>query len=92
VLEQLPCREIGWLPPVEDRLSDIRREIAEADETSEIGPAYPFPVGECGKRNAFALGECRVEAVPLLRGGEMDAPCPPSLAWIEPRSAWVRRA
>ena len=22
----------------------------------------------------------------------MDAPCPPSLAWIEPRSAWVRRA
>jgi hypothetical protein len=25
-------------------------------------------------------------------GGEMDAPCPPSLAWIEPRSAWVRRA
>ena len=62
MLEQLLCRQIGWLPPVEDRLSDILREIAEADEPREIGPADPFPVGECGKRNTFALGECRVEA------------------------------
>src|ERR1700730_3838345 len=62
MLEQLLCRQSGWLPPIEDGLSDIRREIAEADEPREIGPADPFPVGECGKRNTFALGECRVEA------------------------------
>src|ERR1700730_2397164 len=53
---------MGWLPPIEDRLSDIRRQIAEADEPREIGPADPFPLGECGKRKTFALGECRVEA------------------------------
>src|ERR1700730_13944272 len=62
MLEELLCRQIGRLPPIEDRLGDIRREIAEADEPREIGPADPFPVGECGKRNTFALGECRVEA------------------------------
>src|ERR1700730_10473943 len=62
MLEQLLCRQSGWLPPIEDGLSDIRREITEADEPREIGPADPFPVGECGKRNTFALGECRVEA------------------------------
>jgi hypothetical protein len=61
VLEELLCRQIARLPPIEDRLGDIRREIAEADEPREIGPADPFPLGECGKRNAFALGECRVE-------------------------------
>src|SRR6202035_34736 len=61
MLEQLLCRQIGWLPPIEDRLSDIRCEIAEADEPREIGPADPFPLGERGKRDAFALGECRVE-------------------------------
>ena len=22
---------------------------------------YPFPLGKCGKRDAFAIGECRVE-------------------------------
>ena len=52
---------MGRLPPIEDRLGDIRREIAEADEPREIGPADPFPLGEYSKRNAFALGECRVE-------------------------------
>ena len=61
VLKKLFCRQIARLPPIEDGLSDIRREIAEADEPREIGPADPFPVGECGKRDAFALGECRVE-------------------------------
>jgi hypothetical protein len=42
VLEELLCRQIGWLPPIEDRLGDIRREIAEADEPREIRPAGPF--------------------------------------------------
>src|ERR1700732_710301 len=61
MLEQLLCRQIGWLPPIQDRLGDIRREIAEADEPREIGPTDPFPLGECGKRNTFAVSECRVE-------------------------------
>ena len=64
VLEELFCRQVGRLPPVEDRLRDIRREIAETQEPREIGPTDPFPLGECGKRNAFALGECRVEPAP----------------------------
>jgi hypothetical protein len=34
--------QIGWLPPIEDRLGDIRREIAEADEPREIRPADPL--------------------------------------------------
>ena len=62
VREELLCRQIARLPPLEDRLGDIRREIGEADEPCEIGPADPFPLRECGKGDAFALGECRVEA------------------------------
>jgi hypothetical protein len=54
-------RGCARLPPIEDGLCDIRREIAEADQPREIGPADTFPLGECGKRNAFAVGECRVE-------------------------------
>src|SRR5258707_6922943 len=65
VLEELLCRQIARLSPIEDRLGDIRREIAEADEPSEIGSADPFPLGECGKGNAFAAGECRVEPARL---------------------------
>ena len=73
MLEELLCRQIARLPPIEDGLGDIRREIAEADEPCEIaeadepceiGPADPFPLGECGKRNAFACCECRVEPAP----------------------------
>jgi hypothetical protein len=37
------------------------REIAEADEPSEIGPADTFTLGECGKGDAFAVGKCCVE-------------------------------
>jgi hypothetical protein len=59
VREKLLRREIVRLPPIEDRLGDIRREIAEADETSEIGPADTFPLGEYSKGDAFAVGECR---------------------------------
>ena len=41
MLEELLRRQIVWLPSIEDRLGDIWREIAEADEPSEIGPADP---------------------------------------------------
>jgi hypothetical protein len=61
VLEEALCRQIARLPPVEDHLSDIRREIVEADEPSEIGPADAFPLGECGKRNAGAVDKCHAE-------------------------------
>ena len=54
-----PC-VFARLPPIEDRLGDIRRQIAEADEPHEIG-ALPLPLGKCSKRDAFAIGECRVE-------------------------------
>ena len=36
VLEELLRRQIARLLPIKDRLDDIRREIAEADEPSEI--------------------------------------------------------
>ena len=61
MLEELLCRQIARLLPIEDGLGKIRREIAEADKSSEIGPADTFPLGECRKGNAFAVGECRVE-------------------------------
>ena len=59
--EELLRRQIAWLPSIEDRLGDIRRQIAEADEAGEVGPANTFPLGECSKGDAFSLGECRVE-------------------------------
>src|SRR5215831_13777588 len=61
MLEELLWRQIARLPPIEDRLGDIRREIAEADEAGEVGPADTFALGECSKGDAFTLGECRVE-------------------------------
>ena len=54
MLEELLGRQIAWLPPIEDRLGDIRRQIAEADEARERGAADPFPLGKCSKRDAFA--------------------------------------
>jgi hypothetical protein len=39
VREQLLCRQIARLAPVENRLGDVRGEIAEADNPSEIGSA-----------------------------------------------------
>ena len=45
MLEELLRRQIAQLPPIEDRLGDIRREIAEADEAGEVRPANPFPLG-----------------------------------------------
>src|SRR5882672_2308871 len=61
MLEELLWRQIARLPPIKDRLGDIRREIAEADEAGEVGPANTLPPGEWRKGDAFALGECRVE-------------------------------
>jgi hypothetical protein len=54
VLEEFLCRQIARLPPIEDRLGDIRRQIAEADERHEIG-ALPLPLGKCSKPDAFVI-------------------------------------
>jgi hypothetical protein len=61
VLEELLGRLIARLPPIEDRLGDIRRQIAEADEPHETGAATASRWAKCGKRDAFAIGERRVE-------------------------------
>jgi hypothetical protein len=63
LLEELLRRQIARLPPIEDRLGDIRLEIAEADETREMGPADPFPLDE------YSKGDC-------LRPGRKMAPAP----------------
>ena len=55
MLEKLLWRQIARLPPIEDRLGDIRREIAEADEAGEVGPANTFALGECSKGDAFGF-------------------------------------
>src|SRR5258705_12931041 len=65
VLKQLLCCQIARLPPVEDRVGDIRREIAEADKTSEIGRAHAFALGKCSKANVVAADEARVKPVRL---------------------------
>ena len=59
MIEQLLCCQITRLPSIENRVGDIRREIAEADKAGEVGPADTLPLGECSKGHAFALGECR---------------------------------
>jgi hypothetical protein len=41
MLEELLCREIARLMPIEDRLGDVRGEIPEADDPGEIGSALP---------------------------------------------------
>src|ERR1700730_8427352 len=46
--------------PVEDRLGDVRGEIAEADDPRNIGPADTFPLGK-----HVAADECRVERARL---------------------------
>jgi len=61
VREEFLWRQIARLLPIEDRLGNIRREIAEADEAREVGWTDTLPLGECSKGDAFALDECRVE-------------------------------
>src|SRR6516162_11592519 len=64
--QQLVCGQIARLPPVEDGLRDVRGEIAEADEPGEIGWAHPFPLGQCGKRQAVAVEESGIELRALI--------------------------
>jgi tetratricopeptide (TPR) repeat protein len=63
VLEQLLRRQIARLAPFENRLGDVRGEIAEADNPSEIGSAHSFAHRKPRKGDAIALDECRVESV-----------------------------
>src|SRR5215469_8693680 len=65
MLEQLLGCQIARLPPIENRTGDIRREIAEADKTSEIGRADAFALGERSKGNLVAGDEGRVKPVRL---------------------------
>src|SRR6516164_6913536 len=60
--QQLVRGQIAGLTPVEDRLGDVRGEVAEADEPREVGWAHTLPLGQCGKRQAVATDECGVEA------------------------------
>jgi len=65
VLEQLLGCQIARLPPIENRVGDIRREIAEADKTSEIGRAHAFALGKRRKGNLVAADEGRVKPARL---------------------------
>ena len=56
MLEQLLGCQIGRLPPLENRVGNIRRETAEADKTSEIGRAHAFALGKRSKGNLVARG------------------------------------
>jgi len=53
------------LPPIENRVGDIRREIAESDKTSEIGRADAFALGKRSKGNVVAADEGRVKPARL---------------------------
>ena len=59
MLEELLWRQIARLPPIENRVGDIRREIAEADKTSEIGRAHAFAFDKRSKGNVVAADEGR---------------------------------
>jgi len=50
---------------IENRVGDIRREIAEADKTSEIGRADAFALGKRRKGNLVAADEGRVKPARL---------------------------
>jgi hypothetical protein len=62
VLEQLFWRQIARLVAVEDRLGDVRGEIAEADEPREIGRADAFPFDQCCKGHAVATYKHGIES------------------------------
>jgi len=63
--QQLVCGQIARLTPVEDGFGDVRGEIAEADETSEIGRADAFALGKRRKGNLVAADEGRVKPARL---------------------------
>ena len=52
VRQQFVCRQAGRLVSVEDRLRDIRGEIAEADQTREVRWADAFAPGQFRKPHA----------------------------------------
>jgi len=62
VRQQLVRGQIARLTPIQDRLGDVRGEVAEADEPREVGRAHTLPLGECGERQAVAADECDVES------------------------------
>ena len=43
--QQLVRGQIARLTPVENRLGDVRGEVAEADEPREVGWAHTLPLG-----------------------------------------------
>jgi len=53
------------LPPIENRVGDVRREIAESDKTSEIGRADAFALGKRSKWYLVAADEGRVKPARL---------------------------
>ena len=61
VREELFGGQITRLAPFENGLSDVRGEIAEADDPSEIGSAHPFMQSKRGKGDAVALHQGRLE-------------------------------
>src|SRR5580704_101362 len=63
---------MGWLTAVEDGLSDVRREIAEADQPREIRPAHAYLLGQCRKGSAGAADEGGVETMRPLQ--QLDQP------------------
>jgi len=63
VLEKLLGCQIARLH--RESRGDIRREIAEADETSEIGRADAFALGKRRKGNLVAADEGRVKPARL---------------------------
>ena len=51
--------------PVKDRLGDVRDEIAEADDPSEIGGAHAFALGKRSKGDAVIVDEGGVKPARL---------------------------
>src|SRR6516165_3502128 len=70
--QQLVRGQIARLAPVEDGLRDVWSEIAEADESGEIGWADAFLFGQCAERHAGAAGEGGVE--PERSDQQLDQP------------------
>ena len=61
VRQQLVCGQIAWLAAVEDRLGDVRGEIAKTNDPRKIGPAHSLPLGECGKGYDVAVQVSGIE-------------------------------
>src|SRR5215813_715511 len=71
--QQLVCGQIARLAAVEDRLSDVRSEKAEANEPREIRRAYALPLGQCCIWHAVAVEECGMKSV--RPDQQLNEPC-----------------